>query len=163
MEDPGAEDRGMDAGVDAGSVDDEGVATTHPFLSDEWLEEARRIGEEYRGQVDAGPYLIRMNQIITEVPFADGTVHTHIDSSSGTMEMEIGHIEDPDVTVTLDYETARSIFIEGNREAGMQAFMAGRVVVQGDMTKLLLAMQQDQITPDPRATELHHRIQGITA
>ncbi|MDQ3574837.1 MAG: hypothetical protein M3404_07960, partial [Actinomycetota bacterium] len=68
MEDPGAEDRGMDAGVDAGSVDDEGVATTHPFLSDEWLEEARRIGEEYRGQVDAGPYLIKMNQIITEVP-----------------------------------------------------------------------------------------------
>jgi hypothetical protein len=135
----------------------------HPFLSDDWLAEARRMGKEYAEQLDAGEYLIRMNQVITDVPFGGGTLHTHIDSSSGTMEMETGHLQDPDVTVTLDYETARSVFIEGNREAGMQAFMAGKVVVQGDMTKLLLAMQQDQITPDPKAAELHKRIQDITA
>jgi len=121
------------------------------------------MGNEYASQLDAGEYLIRMNQVITEVPFGDGTLHTHIDSSSGTMEIETGHIEAPDVTVTLDYDTARSVFIEGNREAGMQAFMAGKVVVQGDMTKLLLAMQQDQVTPDPKAAELHKRIQEITA
>ena len=139
------------------------MADKHPFLSDEWLAEARRMSEEYSSQLDAGEYLIRMNQVVTDVPFGDGTVHAHIDSSSGTMEMETGHLEDPDVTVTLDYETARSVFIEGNKEAGMQAFMAGKVVVQGDMTKLLLAMQQDQITPDPRAAELHTRIQEITA
>ena len=137
------------------------MAGKHPFLSDEWLVEARRLGEEYRG-LDAGEYLIRMNQVINEVPFGDGTLLTHIDSSSGTMEMETGHLDDPDVTVTLDYETARSIFVEGNREAGLQAFMAGRIVVQGDMTKLLLAMQQDQVAPDPRAVELHRRIQEIT-
>ncbi len=139
------------------------MADKHPFLSHEWMAEARRMGEEYASQLDAGEYLIRMNQVITEVPFGDGTLHTHIDSSSGSMEMETGHLEDPDVTVTLDYETARSVFIEGNRDAGMQAFMAGKVVVQGDMTKLLLAMQQEQITPDPRAAELHKRIQDITA
>jgi formylmethanofuran dehydrogenase subunit C len=139
------------------------VPARHPFLSQEWLTEARRIGNEYGGQLDAGEYLVRMNQVITDVPFGGGTVHTHIDSSSGTMEMEIGHLEDPDVTVTLDYETARSIFIEGNRDAGMQAFMAGKIIVQGDMTKLLLAMQQQQVTPDPRAVEIHRRIQQITA
>ena len=138
------------------------MAGKHAFLSEEWLDEARRIGEEYGGQLDAGEYLVRMNQVITEVPFGDGTVRTHIDSSSGTMEMETGHLEEPDVTVTLDYQTARAIFIEGNRDAGMQAFMAGRVVVQGDMTKLLLAMQQQQVTPDPRAAEIHRRIQEIT-
>jgi SCP-2 sterol transfer family len=139
------------------------MADKHPFLSDEWLAEARRMSEEYGSELDAGEYLIRMNQVVTDVPFGDGTVHAHIDSSSGTMEMETGHLEDPDVTVTLDYETARTVFVEGNKEAGMQAFMAGKVVVQGDMTKLLLAMQQDQITPDPRALELHTRIQEITA
>ena len=138
------------------------MAGKHAFLSEEWLDEARRIGEEYGGQLDAGEYLVRMNQVITEVPFGDGTVRTHIDSSSGTMEMETGHLEEPDVTVTLDYQTARAIFIEGNRDAGMQAFMAGRIVVQGDMTKLLLAMQQQQVTPDPRAAEIHRRIQEIT-
>ena len=137
------------------------MAGKHPFLSEEWLVEARRLGDEYR-DLDAGEYLIRMNQVINEVPFGDGTLRTHIDSSSGTMEMETGHLDDPDVTVTLDYETARSIFVEGNREAGLQAFMAGRIVVQGDMTKLLLAMQQDQVAPDPRAVELHRRIQEIT-
>ena len=138
------------------------MAGKHAFLSEEWLDEARRIGEEYGGQLDAGEYLVRMNQVITEVPFGDGTVRTHIDSSSGTMEMETGHLEEPDVTVTLDYQTARAIFIEGNRDAGMQAFMAGRIVVQGDMTKLLLAIQQQQVTPDPRAAEIHRRIQEIT-
>jgi hypothetical protein len=139
------------------------MADLHPFLSDEWLAEARRVSAEYQGQLDAGQYLIRMNQVITDVPFGSGTVHTHIDSSSGTMEIETGHLEEPDVTVTLDYETAKSVFVEGNREAGMQAFMAGKVVVQGDMTKLLLAMQQDQVTPDPRAAEVHKRIQTFTA
>ena len=139
------------------------MSDKHPFLSDIWLAEARRMGNEYASQLEVGEYLIRMNQVITEVPFGDGTLHAHIDSSSGTMEIETGHIEAPDVTVTLDYDTARSVFIEGNREAGMQAFMAGKVVVQGDMTKLLLAMQQDQITPDPKAAELHKRIQEITA
>lgn len=139
------------------------MADKHPFLSDDWLAEARRMGKEYADQLDAGEYLIRMNQVITEVPFGDGTLHTHIDSSSGTMEIETGHLEEPDVTVTLDYETARAVFIEGKPDAGMQAFMAGKVVVQGDMTKLLLAMQQDKITPDPRAAELHKRIQDITA
>ena len=139
------------------------MADKHPFLSDDWLAEARRMGKEYASDLEAGEYLIRMNQVITGVPFGEGTLHTHIDSSSGTMEIETGHLEEPDVTVTLDYETARSVFIEGNRDAGMQAFMAGKVVVQGDMTKLLLAMQQDQITPDPRAAELHTRIQEITA
>ncbi len=139
------------------------MADKHPFLSDDWLAEARRMGKEYADQLDAGEYLIRMNQVITEVPFGDGTLHTHIDSSSGTMEIETGHLEEPDVTVTLDYETARAVFIEGKPDAGMQAFMAGKVVVQGDMTKLLLAMQQEKITPDPRAAELHKRIQDITA
>ena len=137
------------------------MVAKHPFLSDDWLAEARRIGDEYR-DLDAGEYLVRMNQVINEVPFGEGTIRTHIDSSSGTMEMETAHLEEPDVTVTLDYETARSIFVEGNRDAGLQAFMAGKIVVQGDMTKLLLALQQEQVAPDPRAAELHRRIQEIT-
>ena len=135
------------------------MADKHPFLSDDWLAEARRMGKEYAGDLDAGEYLIRMNQVITGVPFGEGTLHTHIDSSSGTMEIETGHLDEPDVTVTLDYETARSVFIEGNRDAGMQAFMAGKVKVQGDMSKLM-AMQAG--APDAKAQEIAQRIQAIT-
>ena len=55
--------------------------------------------------------------------------------------MDLGHLEDPDLTVTVDWTTAKAIFVEQNPQAGMQAFMAGKVKVQGDMTKLM-AMQQ---------------------
>ena len=61
--------------------------------------------------------------------------------------------------MTLDYATAKAIFVEGNPQAGMQAFMAGKVKVQGDMSKLM-AMQQT--TPDPVAAEIQKRIQEIT-
>ena len=42
----------------------------HPFLSEEWMEEARKIREEYRGKGPTPPAM-KMNQIITEVPFGD--------------------------------------------------------------------------------------------
>ena len=46
-----------------------------------------------------------------------------------------------EVEVTVDWATAKSIFVDNDPQAGMQAFMQGKVKVQGDMTKLM-AMQQ---------------------
>ena len=46
---------------------------------------------------------------------------------------------DADLTLTTDYVTAREIFMSGNPQAGMQAFMEGKVKVQGDLTKLMAA------------------------
>jgi putative sterol carrier protein len=62
--------------------------------------------------------------------------------------------------VTVDYETAKAIIVDQNPQAGMQAFMAGKVKVQGDMTKLM-AMQTAQ--PDPAAVELGQKIKDMTA
>src|SRR2546422_6448459 len=100
-----------------------------------------------------------MNQIITDVPFGSGSIDAHIDSSSGELQMDMGHVENPDVTVTLDYETAKAILVEGNPQAGMQALMAGKIKVPGDMTKLM-AMQTAQ--PDPVAAEVAQRIKDLT-
>jgi hypothetical protein len=124
------------------------------------MAEANRIREEFRCQVQAGGHVIRMNQVITDVPFGDGTVMAHVDSSSGELEMGTGHLDTPDVTITLDYDTARSIFVDGNPQAGMQAFMAGRIKVQGDMTELLLLAQQ--VNPGPAANEVQQRIKDLT-
>ena len=132
----------------------------HPFLSDEWLAEAKSIREEFRGKTPAPAHTVKMNQIITDVPFGDGTIDAHMDTTSGELEMDLGHLDDPDVTVTLDYETAKSIFVDQNPQAGMQAFMAGKVKVTGDMTKLM-AMQSG--APDPNAQELAKRISEMTA
>ncbi len=131
----------------------------YPFLSDEWMAEAEKIREEYKGKTPPVAHAVKMNQIITDVPFGESTIEAHMDTSSGELEMDRGHIDAPDVTVTLDYETAKAIFGEGNPQAGMQAFMAGKIKVQGDMTKLM-AMQQG--TPDPEAQAVAEKIKEIT-
>jgi putative sterol carrier protein len=132
----------------------------YAFLSDEWLAEAKKIREEYAGQSSPPAHAVRMNQIVTEVPFGDGTIEAHLDTSGGEMQMEMGHLENPDLTVTLDYATAKAILVDGNPQAGMQAFMAGKIKVQGDMTKMM-AMQSG--TPDPSQAEIAAKIQAITA
>jgi hypothetical protein len=137
---------------------------SYPFLSDEWIAEARKIRAEVADpQAAAAPTSVRMNQVITDVPFGGGRLDAHLDTSSGTLEMETGHLEGPDVTVTLDYETAKAIFVDGTLEAGMKAFMDGKVRVQGDMAKLISALQQ-VAPPDPAAVnQAQARIREITA
>ena len=75
------------------------------------------------------------------------------------MELDTGHLEGEDLTVTVDYATAKAIFVDGNPQAGMQAFMAGKIKVQGDMTKMM-AMQTAQ--PDPVQLEIAAKISAIT-
>ena len=132
----------------------------YPFLSDEWLDAAKSIREEYAGKAQPPAHAVRMNQIITEVPFGEGTIEAHMDTSGGEMTMDMGHLENPDLTVTLDYPTAKAILVDGNPQAGMQAFMAGKIKVQGDMTKMM-ALQSG--TPDPTQAEIAAKIKEITA
>jgi putative sterol carrier protein len=132
----------------------------YKFLSEEWIEEAKRIRSEMEGEAPAPAHEVRMNQIITDVPFGDGEVQAHMDTSGGEMKMDLGHIDNPDLTVTLDYDTAKALIVDNNPQAGMQAFMAGKVKVQGDMTKLM-AMQQSGGN-DEVAAKVAAAIQEIT-
>ena len=131
----------------------------YPFLSAEWMEEAHKIREEFAGQTSAPAHAVRMNQIITDVPFSDDPINAYMDTSQGDLELDLGSLENPDLTVTVDYETAKAIFVEQNPQAGMQAFMAGKIKVQGDMTKLM-AMQSQ--APDPVAQQVADRVKEIT-
>lgn len=131
------------------------------FLSDEWLDQAKAIRAEYEGKGGAPPHQMRMNLVITDMPtdVSVAAIDAHMDTTGGDVEMDLGHLETPDLTVTLEYETAKAILVEGNPQAGMQAFMAGKIKVQGDMTKLM-AMQS--VTPDPVAAEIAANIKAIT-
>jgi putative sterol carrier protein len=133
---------------------------TYQFLSDDWLAEARSIRAEFDGKGATIEHSIRMNLNILEVPFGKGTVEAHVDTSSGELELDTGHIDPIDLTVTLDYDIAKAILVEGNPQAGMQAFMSGKIKVDGDIAKLL-ALQS--ITPDPTAAEIASRILAMTA
>ncbi len=131
----------------------------YPFLSDEWLEAARAIRAEYgEGGVPIA-HSLRMNLVISDVPFGDGTVHAHADTSSGELVLDTDHLETVDLTVTLEYAIAKAILVEGNPQAGMQAFMTGKIKVEGDISKLM-ALQAGGI--DPAAGEVAARIQAIT-
>ena len=132
----------------------------HPFLSDEWLDEAKAIRDKYAGQGAAMAHKIKMNQVITAVPFGDGEVKLHMDTSDGELVMEKGHLDDADVTITTDYDTARKIFVDQDPQAGMQAFMSGKIKVQGDMMKL---MQMQGTPPDETAKKVAEEIKDITA
>ena len=131
---------------------------TYPFLSDEWIAAAREIREDHEGTA-AVPHVMKMNLVITEVPFGEGTIDAHMDTTNGELELDTGHLEGEDLTVTVDYVTAKAIFVDGNPQAGMQAFMAGKIKVQGDMTKMM-AMQTAQ--PDPAQLEMAAKISAIT-
>jgi len=131
----------------------------YAFLSPEWIEEAKKVYESAGSDAAAGGPAIKMNQVITDVPFGEGSIDAHIDSSSGSMSMDLGHIEGAEVKITVPYSVAKAIFIDGNPQAGMQAFMSGQIKVEGDMTKLM-AMQGG--APTPGAAEIQQKIKDIT-
>jgi putative sterol carrier protein len=134
------------------------------FLSPQWMDAARGIREKYADEAAKVTTSIRMNQVITDVPdgvYTDTTLKTFMDTSSGAIVMEIGELETPDLTVTTDYETAKKIFVEQDQAAGMQAFMSGKIKVQGDMMKMMA--MQTSMPQDDVAKTIAQEIKDITA
>ena len=81
---------------------------TYAFLSDEWMEAAHGIREKYADQVPPVTTVIKINQVIIDVPFGDGEVKSYLDTSSGHLVMELGELPDADATVTTDWATAKA-------------------------------------------------------
>jgi hypothetical protein len=132
----------------------------YQFLSEEWIVAAREIRSRYQGELPEVPVSVRINQVITDVPFGDGTINAYVDTSNGSLELDVGELEEPDAVLVLDYETAKAMIVDRDPAIVMQAFMAGRMKVQGDMMKLM-AMQA-AVPEDERAEALAAEIQAIT-
>jgi hypothetical protein len=133
----------------------------HPFLSDEWIEAVRTIRERHAADAAPIPTSVKINLVVNDGPFGDGPIHSYVDTTGGALVMERGHVDDADVTVTTDYETAKSLFLASDPAAGMQAFMAGKLVVQGDMMKLVTLPAL--AAADPAAQAASAEIRAITA
>lgn len=127
----------------------------YQFLSDEWIDAAKKIREEAPAPATT-PAPVKMNLTVTEVPFGEGSVEAHMDTTSGELDLDVGHLDGSDVAATLDYETAKAMMVDANPQAAMQAFMAGKIKLTGDMAKAM-AMQSGPADP-----ELTKRIQEIT-
>jgi hypothetical protein len=131
--------------------------TKHPFLSDPWFDEVRRLHDAAGGAAPEGAE-VRMNLMIQSTPF-DGDLPMHLAGADGRADWGKGHLDDAEVTLTLAYDTAKAIFVEGNPQAAIEAFMAGRIIVQGDITKLMVMQPTG---PGSTGSELTKALQKIT-
>jgi putative sterol carrier protein len=110
------------------------VAEKYPFLSDAWFDAAEKLIKEHDAGAPPNTNLV-MN---LEVSDGDKTVEFYMGSKDGDTMFGKGKADGADLTLSTDMDTAREVFVSGNQQAGMQAFMAGKVRVQGDMTKLMM-------------------------
>ena len=129
------------------------MADKYPFLSDAWFDAAAKlIGEHDAGAPPGTNVLLNL-----EVEAGGDTIKFHMGSKDGATLFGKGPADGADVTLSTDMDTAKSVFVDGNPQAGMQAFMSGKVRVQGDMTKLMMA--QGSGGGNPALTEA---LQSIT-
>jgi hypothetical protein len=127
----------------------------NPFLSDAWLEEVKAIAEEAGGG-GMMPPSAEINMVITGGPEGDKELHV----AGGVFQS--GLLESAPTKLTVPYDVAKDMFINGNQQAAMQAFMSGKIKVEGDMTKLMA--MQGGAPADPAAAEaLQKRIKEITS
>ena len=129
------------------------MADQHQFLSDEWLAAAKAIADEHGG--GAAPAGVTLNVVVTGGPQGDRELH-FADGNFGT-----GLLDDAPTKLTVPYTVARAMFVEGNQQAAMQAFMGGQIKVEGDMTKLMAMQQGGAGGADQAAAQA--ALQAITA
>ena len=126
----------------------------NPFLSEPWLDEVEKLG------ADAPP---------VTGPAADLVLNVVVpDSPDGERELNMqagkfgrGLVDGAPTKVTIPYDVAKAMFVDGNPQAAMQAFMAGQIKVEGDMTKLM-AMQSAG-GPTPEQAAFQEKLKAITS
>ena len=125
------------------------------FLSDEWLAEAKSLLES-SGSSGMMPAAVSLNLVVTGGPQGDRELHA-ADGAFGA-----GLLADAPTKLTLPYAVARKMFIEGDQQAAMQAFMSGQIKVEGDMTKLM-ALQGAGGGASAEQKALQEKLKALTA
>ena len=137
--------------------------TQYPFLSPEWIAAMTQLRDDFSGEVPEAPVQITININIKGSPHhPEGAIQAHVDTSRGQMMIDNGHIEGPEMTITVDYATARSMFIARDPSAVMEAFFMGKILVEGDASKLPVLLAQN-MQPTPEAIDLMHKVEALTA
>ena len=136
----------------------------YPFLSDEWITAARGVYDAHRGEGPPMPISLKANLNITDVPFGDNPLEAHLDTSDGELRLDIGHLDTPDVTLTMGYDVAKAQIVSQDQSAVMQAFMGGRIKIEGDMSKVMGLAAGGAGSPEAQAVaqKIAEEIQSIT-
>lgn len=126
----------------------------YPFLSDEWLDAVEKL----RDRAPAPPAALAdltVNVVVQGGPGGDRDVHL----TGGHFER--GHAEGAPTKLTVPYDVAKALFIEGNPQAAMQAFMTGQIKVEGDMSKLM-TLQSAGMAPSPEQQAFQQQLAALT-
>ncbi len=124
------------------------------FLSDEWF---TKVDELIAGAGDLQipePMKVAEVNITVKRPSGD----TKLNMKNGLFQR--GHEPSFSTTLTLDEAIARKIFVDGDAAAGVQAFLEGKIQVEGDLAKVV-AMQT--VEPSEPQKALTRKIAAFTA
>ena len=127
----------------------------NPFLSDAWLDDVQKLAAEAGSGMM--PDSVQLNMVVTGGPEGDKELHV----ADGAFAA--GLLDGAPTKITVPYEVAKSMFIKGDQQAAMQAFMSGQIKVEGDMTKLM-GMQSSGGSADPAAAAaMQAKLKEITS
>jgi hypothetical protein len=118
----------------------------YEFLSDEWFAAVDEL------IANAGDLEIPAAMMAAEV---NVTVvapdrETHLCMKDGLFSR--GHHPDAPTRLSLASDLARRIFVDGDTAAGVQAFLAGEMKVEGDLARLVAMQTTEPSEPQKRLT-----------
>ncbi|MBO3670840.1 SCP2 sterol-binding domain-containing protein [Acinetobacter soli] len=124
------------------------------FLTDDWFTTVEKLSAD-AGDLNLPPALanLAINLVVanadntTEVSLENGKIHKGLSPNAKT-------------TLNMDADTLRKVFLEFDMAAAMQAFMTGKIKVQGDMSQLM-ALQTAK--PSQEQKDLFKRVLEHTA
>jgi hypothetical protein len=124
------------------------------FLSDPWFDEVAKLMAS-AGDLNLPAPMRNVKVNVTIKRAAGGDVPAFVEDGV----VARGHRDGADATITLDEALARKLFVEADAAAGVQAFLEGQLVVEGDLAKVV-AMQTAEPSAEQKA--LAKRIAQIT-
>lgn len=124
------------------------------FLSDEWF---TKVDELIAGAGD----------LQIPAPMKTAKVNVTVTSPSGETQLHLedglfkrGHNPGFTTKLTVADDIARKIFVEGDAAAGVQAFLEGKIAVDGDLATVVAMQTVEPSEPQKRLTR---QIAAITA
>lgn len=105
------------------------------FLTEEWAQamtDALNSSDDFRKA--AASHQAKLQQVVTDVPDG-GEVKYYFKLEDGSCEVALGELADAEATISQTYEIAAAI---NKQELNAQnAFMQGKLKIQGNMMKLM--------------------------
>lgn len=128
----------------------------HQFLSDPWFD-AVDLLHAGAPEPPAAMRDLLLNVVVQGGP--DG--ERHVSLAGGHFAR--GHADGAATKISVPYDVAKALFIDGDPQAAMKAFMSGQIKVEGDMSKLMAMQAGAMAAPTPEQQAFQQKLQGLTA